>query len=160
MQIEVTPLPGIGVRKDFPVRKGGRRIGVVEHRDGSIDLIVGRPGNPDASDQIALSSTEASALASLLGAPQVVAQLEAEHREFDGVSTGQFPIAAHSPYDCRTLGDTRLRTRTKASIVAVIRSGAALASPGPEFVFTAGDALIVVGSADSLKAAAQILHDG
>ncbi|MEV0063270.1 TrkA C-terminal domain-containing protein [Nocardia sp. NPDC050718] len=160
MQIDVTPLPGVGVRKDFAVRKSGRRIGVVEHRDGAIDLIVGKPGNPDVTEQISLSAAEAAALASLLGAPRVVAQLEAEHREFDGVRTRQFPLAAHSPYDGRTLGDTRMRTRTKASIVAVMRAGAVLASPGPEFAFAAGDVLIVVGSADSLTAAAQILHDG
>ncbi|MFE3546733.1 cation:proton antiporter regulatory subunit [Nocardia sp. NPDC059177] len=160
MQIDVTPLPGVGVRKDFSVRKSGRRIGIIERRDGTIELIVGRPGNPEVTDQIALSAEEASALASLLGAPQVVAQLEAEHREFDGVHTRQFPVAAGSPFDGRPLGETRLRTRTKASIVAAMRTGAVIASPGPEFLITAGDVLIVVGSAEGLAAAARILHDG
>lgn len=160
VQIDVTPLPGVGVRKDFTARKGGRRIGVVERRDGTVELLVGRPGNPEVTDQVALTADEASALASLLGAPQVVARLEAEHREFDGVHTRQFPVGAGSPYDGRTLGETRLRTRTKASIVAAMRTGAVLASPGPEFLITAGDVLIVVGSADGLAAAARILHDG
>ncbi|WP_278265219.1 TrkA C-terminal domain-containing protein [Nocardia sp. AG03] len=160
MQIDVTPLPGVGVRKDFVARKGGRRIGVVERRDGTIELLVGRPGNPEVTDQVALSADEASALASLLGAPRVVAQLEAEHRDFDGVRTRQFPITAGSPYAGRTLGETRMRTRTKASIVAAMRTGAVLASPGPEFAISAGDVLIVVGSADGLEAAARILRDG
>ncbi|MES9567041.1 potassium transporter TrkA, partial [Rhodococcus qingshengii] len=31
--MEVTPLPGIGTRKDF-VLSSGRRVGVVTHRDG------------------------------------------------------------------------------------------------------------------------------
>ncbi|WP_336087458.1 cation:proton antiporter regulatory subunit [Nocardia sp. SSK8] len=160
MQIDVTPLPGVGVRKDFAARKGGRRIGIVERRDGTVDLLVGRPGDPEVTEQITLSADEAAALASLLGAPQVVAQLEAEHREFDGVRTRQFPVGAGSPYDGRTLGETRLRTRTKASIVAAMRTGAVIASPGPEFPITAGDVLIVVGSTEGLDAAARILRDG
>ena len=47
MNVDVTALPGIGVRKDFEVRSG-RRVGVVAHRDGDIDLIVSKPDDPDA----------------------------------------------------------------------------------------------------------------
>ena len=48
VNVEVTPLPGIGVRKDFALR-GGRRIGVISLRDGSIELIVSKADDPDAS---------------------------------------------------------------------------------------------------------------
>ena len=34
-----TKLPGIGVRHDF-LTDGGRRVGVVSHRNGSRDLVV------------------------------------------------------------------------------------------------------------------------
>lgn len=47
MNVEVTPLPGIGVRKDFALRNG-RRTGVVTHRDGKIELIVSKSDDPDA----------------------------------------------------------------------------------------------------------------
>ncbi|WP_084483905.1 cation:proton antiporter regulatory subunit [Nocardia anaemiae] len=160
MNVEVTPLPGIGVRKDFPLRGSRRRVGVIDHRDGTIDLIVSKPDNPDVTDQISLSPREAALLANLLGAPQLVAQLEEEHRDLDGVTTKQMTVRSGSVYDGRLLGETQMRTRTKTSIVAVMRAGHAFASPGPDFVFTAGDVLVVVGTADGLAAATRVLTDG
>ena len=160
MNVEVTPLPGIGIRKDFPLRGGRRRIGIIDHKDGSIDLIVSKADNSEATEQIPLTTEEAAALANLLGAPQLVAQLREEHREFDGVTTRQLPVRKGSPYDGRRLGDTEMRTRTKASIVAVMRAGNPLPSPGPDFVFTAADLLVIVGTAEGLDAAARILTDG
>ncbi|MFC9894748.1 cation:proton antiporter regulatory subunit [Nocardia sp. NPDC127579] len=160
MNVEVTPLPGIGVRKEFALGRGRRRIGIIDHRDGSIDLIVGKSGDPEDSEQIPLSATEASVLANLLGAPQLVAQLREEHREFDGVTTRQLAIRKGSPYAGRRLGATEMRTRTTTSIVAVMRAGNPIPSPGPDFEFTTGDLLIVVGTAEGLEAAAAILLDG
>ncbi|WP_067691089.1 cation:proton antiporter regulatory subunit [Nocardia jejuensis] len=160
MNVEVTQLPGIGVRKEFSLSGSRRRVGIIDYKDGTLDLIVSKPGNPDASDQIPLSEHEAAVLANLLGAPQLVAQLQQEHRELEGVTTRQMPIRLRSPYDGRRLGDTQIRTRTSASIVAVMRAGHAVPSPGPEFVFTAGDVLVVVGTAEGLTAAARILTDG
>ncbi|MFI6867622.1 cation:proton antiporter regulatory subunit [Nocardia sp. NPDC050406] len=160
MNVEVTPLPGIGVRKDFPLVSARRRIGIIDHKDGTIDLIVSRPGNPDVTDQIPLDAREATTLANLLGAPQLVAQLQEEQREFGELTTRQLPVRTRSPYDGRPLGDTQMRTRTTVSIVAVMRAGHAIPSPGPEFIFLGGDVLVVVGTAEGLAAAATILTDG
>ncbi len=160
VNVEVTRLPGIGVRKDFPVKGGRRRIGVIDHKDGTIYLIVSKADNPEATDQIPLSASEAAALANLLGAPQLIAQLRDEHREFDGVNTRQLLILDDSPYAGRPLGDTEMRSRTRCSIVAIMRGGAVIPSPGPDFVFAAGDLLVVVGTAEGLEAAAKILTDG
>ncbi|MFR9750025.1 cation:proton antiporter regulatory subunit [Nocardia sp. 004] len=160
MNVEVTPLPGIGVRKEFPSVNTRRRIGVIDRRDGTMDLIMSKAENPDEADHIALSGNEAAVLAGLLGAPQVVEQPREEQRQFTDLITRQLSILDRSRYDGRRLGDTQMRTRTKASIVAVVRSGQTLPSPGPDFTFTAGDVLIVVGAAESLEAAAKILLDG
>ena len=126
MNVEVTPLPGIGVRKDFPLKSSRRRVGIIDHRDGTIDLIVSKPDNPDVSDQISLSPREAALLANLLGAPQLVAQLEDEHRDVDGLTTRQMTVHGGSVYDGRLLGETQMRTRTTTSIVAVMRAGHAM----------------------------------
>ncbi|NNH74691.1 cation:proton antiporter regulatory subunit [Nocardia uniformis] len=159
MNVEVTPLPGIGVRKDFPLDRARRRIGVIDHRDGTIDLIVSRPRHPDVTEQISLSAQEAAVLANLLGAPQLVSRL-AEQPEVGAVSTRQLSITAGSTYDGRPLGDTQMRTRTTASIVAVMRAGQAIPAPGPDFTMTAGDVLVVVGTENGLAAAARILLHG
>ncbi|WP_330229998.1 potassium transporter TrkA [Nocardia sp. NBC_00508] len=160
MNVEVTPLPGIGVRKEFPLANARRRIGVIDHRDGTMDLIVSKVDNPDETEQIPLSAKEAAVLANLLGAPQLVEQLREEHRQFTGLTTRQLSIPDRSRYDGRRLGETQMRTRTKASIVAVVRGGQPIPSPGPDFTFTAGDVLVVVGTAEGLEAAAKILSDG
>ncbi|WP_106180560.1 cation:proton antiporter regulatory subunit [Prauserella shujinwangii] len=160
MNVEVTPLPGIGVRKDF-VLDSGRRVGVVTHRDGKIELIVSKSDDPDAClASLPLTSEEAGALANLLGAPQLVAQLTEEHRELPGINTRQLPIKGGSPYDGRTLGDTAMRTRTGASVVAVMRAGQVHPSPGPGFTFTEGDLLVAVGTSEGLESAAKILQHG
>lgn len=160
MNVEVTPLPGIGVRKDFVVQSG-RRVGVIAHRDGEIELIVSRADDPDACiASMPLTIDEAATLGSLLGAPQLVAQLAEEHKDLPGITTKQLPITEGSPFDGRPLGDTEMRTRTSVSIVAVMRAGQLQPSPGPDFTLTAGDLLVAVGTSDGLQAAAKILKNG
>lgn len=160
MNVEVTPLPGIGVRKDFALRDG-RRVGVVTTRDGQLSLIVSKPDDPDATlAELPLTTDEAGALANLLGAPQLVEQLSKEQADLPGIRTGRLTIAGSSPYDGRPLGDTALRTRTGVSVVAVMRAGQVHPSPTPDFTLTAGDLLIVVGTGEGLDAAAKTLRNG
>lgn len=161
VKVEVTALPGIGVRQDV-VTASGRRIGVVSHRDGHRDLVVYGEDDPDAcSAVITLTGTEADALAEVLGAPRVVERLAALHEQAAGLLVNeQIPVLAGSHYDGRTLGETRARTRTGASIVAVLRQGKVLASPGPDFVFAAGDRILVVGTAEGTAAVARIFASG
>jgi TrkA domain protein len=158
MNVEVTPLPGIGVRKDFAIR-GGRRVGVVTHRDGKIELIISKADDPDAcAAELPLSIEEASALANLLGAPQLVAQLTDEHQDLPGIHTRQIPVSPG--FDGRTLGDTALRTRTGVSVVAVMRAGQVHPSPTPDFTLTSGDLMVTVGTTEGLDNAVKILKRG
>ena len=160
MNVDVTALPGIGVRKDFEVGSG-RRVGVVAHRDGGLDLILSKQDDPDAcSAQLPLTTDEAAALANLLGAPQLVEKLNADHRDTPGIITRQLPVGDQSPYQGRMLGETRMRTRTKTSIVAVMRAGQVHPSPGPDFVLSADDLLVIVGTPDGLDASLAILTGG
>lgn len=157
MNVEVTLLPGIGVRKDFALHNG-RRIGVITRKDGKNELIVSKKDDPDATQaSITLSNEEAAALGNLLGTPQLVAQLGEEHRELPGIRTKQLPIGEGSRFDGRQLGDTQMRTKTGVSIVAVMRAGQVQPSPTPNFTLVAGDLLVVVGTAEGLDAAAKIL---
>lgn len=160
MNVEVTPLPGIGIRKDFEA-SSGRRVGVVTLRDGGLDLIVSRADDPDAClATMHLTVEEAATLSNLLGAPQLVSQLREEHRDLPGVSTRQISVPGQSPYDGREMGETQIRSRTGASIVAVMRAGEVYPSPRPDFTIVSGDALIVVGTPDGIDAVAKILARG
>ncbi|MGD6979334.1 MULTISPECIES: cation:proton antiporter regulatory subunit [Citricoccus] len=157
MTVYETPLPGIGSRKEIELRDG-RRIGIVSHRDGHTELIVSSLEDPDACvASVPLSHEEAASLGALLSAPRLVAQLEDEHAEVPGISTRQMVLASDSPFVGEPLGVTRMRTRTAASIVAVIRAGTTHPSPGPEFLLEEGDVLIIVGTNEGLRRAAEIL---
>ncbi len=156
----MTPLPGIGTRQDFSARSGPR-IGVINHRDGHVELIVSEPDDQDATAaSVPLTAEEGNTLASLLGAPHLVSQLAEQQRELEGITTTQLPIQPGSRYDGSSLGDTALRTRTGVSVVAVIRQGAVRPSPRPDFEFLGGDLVVVVGTTSGLAQAARILEQG
>ena len=55
------------------------------------------------------------------------------------------------------LGDTRMRTETGVSVVAVLRRAEAIPSPGPDFRLAGGDTLIVIGTREGVGVAADIL---
>ena len=74
--------------------------------------------------------------------------------------TEHIPVTARSPYSGRTLGDTQARTRTGASIVAVLRRTAPTPSPAPDFRFATGDTLVVVGTREGVDAVADLIAGG
>ncbi|GAA0518538.1 potassium transporter TrkA [Saccharopolyspora subtropica] len=156
----MTPLPGLGTRQDFTTRSG-HRVGVITYRDGRLQLIVSDHEDPDkVATSVDLTTEETSTLANLLGAPHLVARLTEQQREVTGITTRQLPVAPGSPYADRTLGETEMRTRTSVSIVAVVRDGTVHPSPRPDFRFAGGDLVVVVGTADGLRAAGEILERG
>jgi len=150
-------LPGIGVAQEFELHSG-RRIGIVTRRDGLVDLVIYDADDPDAAhDTIELNDDEANVVAEILGAPQMVEVLSNLQRKAGGLLVEQLPLPADSPYAGRTLGDTQTRTRTGASIVAVMRHGEPNHSPGPDFGLRAGDLVVVVGTKEAIDQVAAIL---
>jgi TrkA domain protein len=157
IRVEEVDLPGVGARYDFLTHKG-RRVGVVAHRSGRRDLLVYDQRDPDAcSETVPLTTEEADTIAELLGAPRIVEHLAALHEQVAGLLSEQLTVEPGSAYEGRTLGDTQARTRTGASIVAVLRGREVIASPGPDFRFQAGDGVVVVGTREGIEGVAQIL---
>ena len=149
-------LPGIGVVQEMELHDGSR-LGVVTRRTGLRDLLVYDADDPDAAAaRVVLTESEANAMAELLGGPQITMALAAVTNAH-GLVVEQLPLPADSPYAGRPLGDTKARTRTGASIVAVMRDNAAIPSPGPEFGLRAGDRIAVVGMQDAVDELARIL---
>jgi TrkA domain protein len=160
VDVERTALPGIGLQHVMTTGRG-RQLGVISHRSGRRDLVVYDREDPDSCvATVALTAEEANAIAELLGTGRIVEHLAELHRQVEGLVTEQLPIAPGSPYVGRPLGDTHARTRTSASIVAVVREGQVVASPRPDFVFAAGDVVVVVGTGEGTAAVAAILADG
>ncbi|WP_175409311.1 cation:proton antiporter regulatory subunit [Streptomyces sp. TRM64462] len=150
-----TPLPGIGVRYDLTTREH-RRLSVVAQRDGARILNAYHPDDPDACAlSVRLSAGETEAL--------IDALMPAHHSPNLLSTTGlglvaeRIELPSVSYWSGRVLGDTRLRTETGASIVAVLRRADAIPSPGPDFRLSGGDTLIVIGTREGVDAAAAIL---
>lgn len=155
--VSKTALPGVGTRYDLTT-EAGRHLSVVVHQDGRRILSFHDPEDDDAcKDASALTPHEATALSELL-TPDPVAHLR-RHLEIDLV-TEHIPVGRRSPYVGRTLGATRARTRTGASIVAVLRRTDAFPSPSPAFRFDLEDTLVVVGTREGVDAVAELIAGG
>lgn len=159
VEVTETKLPGIGLRHDF-VTEDGRRVGVVSRKSGRRDLVVFGKDDPDAcSAVIGLSGSEADALAEFLGSRRIVERLASLSEQVANLVTGKVRIAHGSRYDGLTLGATRARTRTGASVVALIHAGEAIASPGPDTTLQGGDVLVVVGTAEAIESLRDIVAE-
>jgi TrkA domain protein len=151
-----TPLPGIGVRYDLTTREQ-RRLSVVAHRDGSRTLNAYQEDDPDACAlSVRLNSGEAAALVDALmpahHSPNLLSTTEL------GLVAERIELSATSHWNGRLLGETRMRTDTGVSIVAVLRRAEAIPSPGPDFRLSGGDTLIVIGTREGVEGAAGILR--
>jgi TrkA domain protein len=160
LDVERTDLPGIGLRHEFRTTRG-QHAAVISHHSGRRDVVVYDRHDPDSALAIlTLSSEEANGLAELLGTARIVERLNQLQKQVTGLVTSQTPVLAGSPFAGRPLGDTQARTRTGASIVAVIRGSEVIASPRPDFTFLAGDLVVAVGTAEGTAAVAEILARG
>ena len=157
VHVERAELPGIGIRHDLETA-AGRRLSIITFRDGGRELAVADVGDPDRTAQtVALTDEEATALSEVLGGSVILTQLAGLREQVDGLSTGKITLRADSPYAGRPLGDTRARTLTRCSIVAIVRAGGVLPAPGPADVLRVGDTLVVVGTSEGLEHLARIV---
>jgi TrkA domain protein len=158
--VERVELPGIGVRHDL-VTASGRTLGVISHRNGRRDLVLYDVDDPDSClAAIPLTDNEAEALADVLGASLMLGQLAGLRQQAGGLLTEQILISGGSAFVGRSLGDSQVRTRTGASIVAVLRGREVIVSPTPAFSFEADDVVVVVGTREGLDGAIVIFTSG
>jgi TrkA domain protein len=160
MDVKEVLLPGVGLRYEFTSHTGDR-IGIIARRGGDFDVVLYGPDDPDeAKPVLHLTDAEAEAVAQILGAPRIAERFTELSRGLPGIETGQVHIVAGSPFVDHPLGDTRARTRTGASIVAIVRNEEVLASPGPAEMLHARDVLIVIGTEDGIAGVERIIDKG
>lgn len=160
MDVNETLLPGVGLRYEF-TNADGDRIGVIAHRKGDFELFVYAAADPDRARRVfRLTERESDVLAQILGAPRMVESYADLTKEVPGLEAGRVSVGNVSPFGGRPLGDTRARTRTGASVVAIVRDDDVLASPGPAELLQPGDVLVVIGTADGIAAVRQLVEQG
>jgi TrkA domain protein len=158
LRIDEARLPGIGLRHDFRTEHG-RHVGLVTYRSGRRELLLysGRDDD-EAAEVVVLTEEEAAALAGLLGASEIVAHLDDAVAEVPGIIVSRIDVDVASPFAGRPLGDTRARTRTGTSIVAILRGAEVMAAPGPGSPLAGGDVLVVVGTPRGVEQLTEIIR--
>ena len=157
VRIERHEIAGIGVRHDV-VTSSGQRIGIVSYRDDRRELAFYDASDPDSiAESISLTGPEAEAVADLLGHTVILARLSELGSNIAGLFTEHLILPADSKYLDGPLGDTKARTRTGVSIVAIVRGKDVIASPTPETVLEAEDMLVAVGTRKGLDELVNIL---
>ncbi len=153
-------LPSIGLRYEFTSHDGDR-IGIVARRSGDFEVVLYARDDPDQARPVfRLTDEEADAVAQILGAPRIAERFTELTREVPGIDAGQAHVRPGSPFVDRPLGDTRARTRTGASIVAIVRNDEVLASPGPAETLRANDLLVVIGTEEGIAGVEEIVDKG
>jgi TrkA domain protein len=157
MDVTETLLPGVGVRYEFDTALGDR-VGVVSYRDGRFELVRYHPHDPDTcASLLILASEEADMVAEIMGAPRITERFADLTREIPGLASATVDIPDGSRFDGAPLGDTRARTLTGASVVAIVRGENVIASPVPAEILLGGDALVVVGTQAGIDAVRNIV---
>lgn len=160
MDVKEVLLPGVGLRYEFTSHQG-ERIAIVARRSGDFDVVVYDADDPDqARPVVRLTNDEAEAVAQIFGAPRIAERFAELTREVPGLEAGQVHITLDSPFVKRPLGDTRARTRTGASIVAIVRDDDVVASPASTEILRARDVLIVIGTQEGIAGVEQIIEKG
>jgi TrkA domain protein len=150
-EVTETQLPGVGVRYEFTTHDGAL-LGVLHHHGGRREIVVYDEDDPDrAASVIELDADDSRTLSELLGATQVTEAVRVMQQRIEGLTLEWIELPARSGMVGRTIADGELRTRTGASVVAVIRGETTEPAPGPDFAFQAGDVAVAVGTPEGLE---------
>ena len=157
--VRETKLPGVGVRHEFTTADG-RLVAVLVLRDGRRQLLTYDRDDPDAcTSMLDLTPDDTRTIGELLGASRVTEEVEAVvQQHIEGLAIEWIVIDDHSEAAGSTIGDGAYRTRTGASLVAVIRGEESIPAPGPEFELLARDVVVAVGTDAGLAALRRLLR--
>jgi TrkA domain protein len=157
VEIFETPLPGVGIRYEF-TSAAGDRLGVVVRRDNRRELVLYDERDPDRTrDLVKLTGAEAKTLVELLGGTKVTERVADLRHEVEGLSIEWVTMPPDGGLSGMTIGDGQIRSKTGASVVAVIRGDRSIPGPGPETELQPGDIALVVGSVEGVQRASRLL---
>jgi K+:H+ antiporter subunit KhtT len=157
--VEETRLPGVGVRFAFTT-VGGERLGVIAHRSGRRELLVYDREDPDSCEAVVgLSGDDTRTLVDLLGGSELSERIGTAIRQsLDGLELEWAELDADAAGVGRPISELGLRSRTGASVVAVVRGDETIISPRSEFTLQGGDIAVLVGSASAIGEALKLLR--
>lgn len=143
--VRETILPGVGVRHEF-TSDNGSDMAVIVHHDGRREIIAYDAEDPDACTSLAnLSEHDTQTLAELLGVSHVTETVEEVRQEIEGVAIDWMQLSERCAASGTPIGAGEFRTKTGASIVAILRNDEPVPAPEADFVMVPGDVIVAVG---------------
>lgn len=156
--VRETRLPGVGVRHEFATDDGGA-MAVIVHYDGRREIVSYDDKNdPDACHSlVSLSEHDTQTLAEILGVSHVTETVDTVRHSIEHMALEWVQVKAGSPVAGASIGTGEFRTRTGASIVAILRGDVPVPAPDADFVLEAGDMVVAVGAPDGLTSLRSLL---
>jgi TrkA domain protein len=131
---------------------------VLSHRSGRREVVVYDRDDPDAATTVLhLNRDDTRTLAELLGPTHVSETVAAVQQQVEGLAIDWITVPERSRFATATIADGAFRTRTGASIVAVIRRATTIPAPGPQHEFQPGDVVVAVGTPEGLAQLRELL---
>lgn len=156
--VDEIELPGVGTRFSFET-EDRRLLGVIRHNDGRREVFVADQDDPDCvALSVSLAEGEAHLMADLLGGTEISREVAAVAQGVAGLTVDWVELTGDT--SGATIGDLRVRTRTGASVVAVLRGEEPHPAPAPGFQLASGDVAVVVGTAEGVQEARRLLQEG
>ncbi len=145
-------LPGVGKKLSFQTAEA-HKIVVIVHHSGKRDLYFFQEADEDEADYfLSLTSEETRELgAQLLGATYQPVDDEKMEIFQKQLVMEWIKLTPESPFVDKQIAQSRIRTHTGASIIAVMQGDDMTVSPDIDFVLKAGDTVMAAGKKDQIR---------
>ena len=144
-------LPGVGKKISFQTAEA-HKIVVIVHHSGKRDLYFFQDSDEDEADYfLTLTAEETRELgAQLLGATYQPVDDEKMQIFQKQLVMEWIKLTPESPFVDKPISESRIRTHTGASIIAVMHGDDMIVSPDIDFVLKAGDTVMAAGKLNQI----------
>ncbi|WP_435066067.1 cation:proton antiporter regulatory subunit [Halobaculum sp. EA56] len=148
MRVFETELPGVGRRYTASFPDGGQFV-ILHHNDGRRRTYWRGDAAADSEPLFELTESQARKVAELFDGSYFTPVSEDLDDAFENAPIRWIEVDADAPVAGRSLRETRLRSETGVSVLAIRRGDDLLANPGPDTEIRAGDTLVAVGTEEA-----------
>ncbi len=152
MEVKMCELPGVGKKISLQTAEE-HKIVVIVHHSGKRDLYFFQNSDEDEADFfLSLTAEETRELgAQLLGATYQPVDNEKMEIFQKQLLMEWIKLTSESPFVDKQIAESRIRTHTGTSILAVMRGDDITVNPDIDFVLKAGDTVMAAGKRDQIR---------
>lgn len=156
MKVFETQLPGVGRRYTLAFPSGGEFV-IVLHNDGRRQAYWRKEAAADSEELFEATEAQARKIAEIFDGTYFHPVEEGLDEAFEDARIKWVLLDASSPIAGQRIRDTKLRSKTGVSILAIQRGDRTISNPAPDTEVRPGDTLVVVGSDAAYDALDELL---